>query len=51
MSTGTFLAGVDGVTFKSQSYTAGLISSGVIVLAIILLTRGRLGYESHPSDS
>jgi membrane protease YdiL (CAAX protease family) len=42
----SFLAGINGVTFKSQSYTAGLISTSVLVLAVILLTRGRLGYRS-----
>jgi membrane protease YdiL (CAAX protease family) len=46
----SFLAGINGVAFKSQSYTAGLISTGVFVLAIILLTRGRLGYEPDRSS-
>lgn len=47
----SFLAGIDGLAFKSQSYTAGLISTSVFVLAIILLTRGRLGYEPEQADS
>ena len=46
----SFLAGVDGVTFKTQSYTAGLIGSSLFVLAILLLTRGRLGYEPDRSS-
>jgi len=45
----SFLAGVEGVAFKSQSYTAGLIGTSVLVLAVLLLTRGRLGYEPDRS--
>ena len=47
----SFLAGVDGVAFKSQSYPAGLISTSLLVLAVVLLTRGRLGYEPDRSDT
>jgi hypothetical protein len=46
----SFLAGVDGVAFKSQSYIAGLIGTGLFMLGIVLLTRGRLGYEPDRSS-
>jgi membrane protease YdiL (CAAX protease family) len=45
-----FLVGTKDIAFQYQAYTAGLISTAVIVLVICLITRGRLGYEAEKAE-
>ena len=42
----SFLVGANDVTFKYQINTAGLIGTCVLMIVILLLTRGRLRYRS-----
>jgi hypothetical protein len=44
-----FLVGTDDVAFRYQTNTAGLIGTGVLMMVILLFTRGRLGYKPDRS--
>ncbi len=45
----SFLMGADNVAFRYQTNTAGLIGTGILVMVVLLLTRGRLGYRPDRS--